>query len=279
MGLFRYTYRTFSRELLFLFVAAVWWIPFYYLVAVSLMPSSQILSDPFGLPHNLSFSNYASAWTGSEQGSLGAALLSSAIITLGSIVALIVIGSICAYAIGRHEGRMGTGIYLLVMLGLVFPSQLGIIPTFVALRALGLGGTYPGMILLYTGTMMPFAVFLYTGFVRQLPREYEEAAYMDGASRPRMFTRVVFPLLRPVTATVAVLTAVFVWNDFFVQLIFFSGSPHATVPVLIYSFVGEYVSQWNFIFAAVVVTIAPVLIFYLFAQRQLIRGFSGGIKT
>ena len=102
---------------------------------------------------------------------------------------------------------------------------------------------------------------------------------MDGASRLRTFARVVFPLLRPVTATVAVLTSVIIWNDFFGQLIFLAGTPRQTLPVIIYSFVGQYASQWNLIFAAVVVSLAPVLAFYLFAQRQLIRGFTGGIKT
>jgi raffinose/stachyose/melibiose transport system permease protein len=126
---------------------------------------------------------------------------------------------------------------------------------------------------------MPLTVFLYTGFVRQLPRDYEEAAYIDGASRLRTFLLVVFPLLRPVTATVAVLASVIVWNDFFVQLVFLAGSPRQTLPVMIYSFVGQFTSEWNLIFAAIVVTITPVLAFYLFAQRQLIRGFSGGIKT
>lgn len=279
MGVFRYTYRTFSRELLLIALAAVWWIPFYYLVIVSLKPSSELVLHPFSFPHHLEFGNYSSAWSGVAGITLGSALKSSVIITVGSVLALIVIGSVCAYAIARREGRIGTSLYLLFVLGIIIPFQLGIIPAYVALRKIGVGGTYPGMILLYTGLLMPLAVFLYTGFVRQLPRDYEEAAYIDGASRLRTFVRVVFPLLRPATATVAVLASVIIWNDFFVQLVFLSGSPRQTLPVMIYSFVGQYTSQWNLIFAAVVVTITPVLVFYLFAQRQLIRGFSGGIKT
>jgi raffinose/stachyose/melibiose transport system permease protein len=279
MGLFRYTYRTFWREFALILLAAIWWVPFYYLVTVSLKSSSELVTDPNGFPHHLAFSNYPDAWSGVAGVSLGAALKSSLIITVGSVLALIVIGSACAYAIARREGRLGTWLYLIFVLGIIIPFQLGIIPAYVALRKLGIGGTYPGMILLYTGLLMPLAVFLYTGFVRQLPRDYEEAAYIDGASRVRTFLRVVFPLLRPVTATVAVLASVIIWNDFFVQLIFLAGSTRQTLPVMIYSFVGQYTSQWNLIFAAVVVTITPVLAFYLFAQRQLVRGFSGGIKT
>lgn len=279
MGLFRYTRKTFGRELLLIALAAVWWVPFYFLIIISLKPSSELLTHPASFPSHIEFSNYSSAWSGVAGVTLGDALKSSAIITIGSVLALILIGSVCAYTIARREGRLGTGMYFLFVIGIIIPFQLGIIPTYVALRQLGLGGTYLGMILLYTGLMMPLTVFLYAGFVRTLPRDYEEAAYIDGASRLRTFVQVVFPLLRPATATVAVLTTVIIWNDFFVQLIFLTGSSHQTLPVIVYSFVGQYASQWNLIFAAVLVTIAPILIFYLFAQRQLIRGFAGGIKT
>src|SRR5207253_97848 len=155
---------------------------------------------------------------------------------------------------------------------------LALIPLYVMLRKLHLGNTYAGMILLYTGLLMPLTVFLYTGFVRTLPREYEEAAQVDGAGLLRTFVRVVFPLLRPITGTVAVLTGLITWNDFFLPLIYLSGTPNQPLTVAIYSFVGEFISQWNFIFAAVGISIAPMLLFYLFAQKQLIRGFSGGIR-
>jgi raffinose/stachyose/melibiose transport system permease protein len=279
MAVFRYTGRTFGRELLLIVLAALWWVPFYLLFVVSLKSSDALTAHPFGLPSHLAFDNYKSAWAGDSSTSLGIALKNSVIITVGTVIGLVVIGSLCAYAIARREGRLSSGLYLLFVVGIIVPFQLGIIPVYVALRKLSLGGTYPGMILLYIGLLMPLAVFMYTGFIQQLPRDYEEAAFMDGASRGRTFARVIFPLLRPVTATVAVLASVIVWNDFFVQLIFLSGGTHETLPVVIYSFVGQYTSQWNLIFAAVVVTIAPVLVFYIAAQRQLIRGFSGGIKT
>jgi raffinose/stachyose/melibiose transport system permease protein len=147
------------------------------------------------------------------------------------------------------------------------------------MRHLGISTSYPGMILLHAGLLMPLTVFLYTGFVRTIPRDYEEAAYIDGAGRLLTFTRVIFPLLLPITTTIAVLTGVIVWNDFFIQLIFLAGSDKQTVPVAIYSFVGEYSTNWSLIFATVMISIAPIMLFYVFAQRQLIRGFTGGIKT
>jgi raffinose/stachyose/melibiose transport system permease protein len=280
MGLFRYTTRTFARELLMMAFAAIWWIPFYFLVVVSLKSDQEVFTESASaLPEDVVWGNYSAAWKGSSSVSLAEAMTNSLIITGGSVVALVAIGSITAYALARHGGRLGTTLYLTFVLGLIIPFQLGLIPTYVVLRHLHLSTSYLGMILLYTGLLLPLAVFLFAGFVRTLPRDYEDAAYVDGASRMLTFTRIVFPLLRPIAATVAVLASVLIWNDFFLQLVFLGGSPQQTVVVNIYSFVGEYTTNWNLIFATVILSIMPMLFFYVFAQRQLIRGFTGGIKT
>jgi raffinose/stachyose/melibiose transport system permease protein len=276
MALSRYTWRTFSRELTLLVLAVIWWIPFYYLVVVSLKPTDEIFVTPTSFPDEFAFGNYRESW---NEGSLGRALVNSVVITAGSVIALIALGSICAYSIARRPGKLSGALYLLFVLGIILPFQLGLVPTYVVLREVDLVGTYLGMILLYTGIWMPMSVFLYTGFLRALPKKYEEAAQVDGASLRRTFRRVVFPLLRPVTGTVAILTGLIIWNDFFLSLIFLSGTPNTPLPVRVYGFVGEFASRWNLIFAAVSVSIVPVFLFFLFAQKQLIRGFTGGIKS
>jgi raffinose/stachyose/melibiose transport system permease protein len=276
MGLNRYTRRAFFRELTLLVIVAVWWIPFYFLVIVSLKPDLEALQSPLSFPKEIDLGNFSTAW---HDAALGRSLVNSLIITGGSVLALIAIGSICAYTIARRPGRMGTALYLLFVLGIILPFQLGLVPTYAVLRHLHLVGSYLGIILLYTGIWMPFSVFLYTGFVRALPKEYEEASVVDGASTLRTFRRVVFPLLRPVTGTVAIFTGLIIWNDFFLSLIFLNGTKKTPLPVAVYTFVGAFASRWNLIFAAVIVSLAPVLIFFLVAQRQLIRGFTGGIKT
>lgn len=280
MGLYRYTARSFARELSLLAIAVIWWIPFYFLVTIALKPTQDVLQSPMRFPSTLDFGNFSEAWKGSGSSiSVSRGLQNSLIITGCTVLALIVLGSMCAYAIARRPGRIGNTLYLLFVLGIILPFQLGIVPVYVALRHLHLVGKYAGMILLNTGLLMPLAVFLYTGFVRALPREYEEAAQVDGASVMRTYTRVVFPLLLPVTGTVAILAGLIVWNDFFLSLIFLSGTPNATLPVAVYGFVGEYASQWNLIFAAVIVSLLPILAFFLVAQKQLIKGFTGGIKA
>ena len=135
-----------------------------------------------------------------------------------------------------------------------------------------------GMIVLYVGTLMPLAVFLYAGFFRNLPRDYEEAAAIDGASPGRVFFRIVLPLMAPATGTVAILTGLIVWNDFFSALIFLGGSDVQTLTVSMYYYVGSLVSAWNKIFAIVIISMVPILAFYLFAQKKFIQGFAGGIK-
>jgi raffinose/stachyose/melibiose transport system permease protein len=272
----RYDRRALARELTVLAVAAIWWVPFYFLVIVALKPDTEALEDPLSFPKEVHLANFSTAW---HDASLGRALLNSLLITGGSVAALIAIGSICAYTIARRPGRMGAALYLLFVLGIILPFQLGLVPAYAVMRNIHLVGSYLGIILLYTGIWMPFSVFLYTGFVRALPKEYEEAARVDGASMLRTFRRVVFPLLRPVTGTVAIFTGLIIWNDFFLSLIFLNGTKKTPLPVAVYTFVGAFASRWNLIFAAVIVSLAPVLIFFLFAQRQLIRGFTGGIKT
>ena len=273
-----YTRSTLLRELSLVLVAIVFCLPFYLLIAIALETTAQTYKTPLSFPWPPRFGNFANAWSSGGERGLGHALESSAIITLSSVVALIVLGSLCAYTIARRKGHLSDLAYILFVLGYILPFQLAIIPLFIAMRHLGLIGNYAGMIVLNTGLLMPLTVFLYTGFIRALPRDYEEAARVDGAGILRTYARVIFPLLRPITGTAAVLIGISVWNEFFTALIFLAGSHYQTLPVAVYSFANGEVAQWNLIFAGVAIAIAPILIFYLFAQRQLIRGFSGGVK-
>ena len=278
MGLSRYTRRTLARELGLVLVAIVYCLPFYLVIAIALETTAETFRTPLSFPWPPHPGNFSTAWHTGGQGGLGHALLASLVITGSSVVGLIVLGSLCAYTIARRKSRLSNVVYILFVLGIILPFQLAIIPLFVGMHHLGLVGNYAGMIVLNIGLLMPLTVFLYTGFIRALPRDYEEAARVDGAGILQAYSRVVFPLLRPITATVAVLVGIIVWNEFFVALVFLSGSRYQTLPLALYSYMGDYAQQWNLIFAGVAIAIAPVLAFYLFAQRQLIRGYAAGIK-
>ena len=275
----RYTRRTLLRELCLIAGAAVFCLPFYLLIAISLETTAKTYKAPLSFPSSPQWGNFSAAWRSGGQGWLGHALVSSLIITVSSVVLLIVLGSLGAYTIARHGNRLGDVLYILFVLGMILPFGLAIIPLFIAMRHLGLVGNYAGMIVLNVGLLMPLTVFLYTGFIRALPRDYEDAARVDGAGILAAYVRVVFPLLRPITATVAILVGIVVWNEFFVALVFLAGSKIETAPVALYLFAGEDVARWNLVFAGVAIVVAPIAVFYLFAQRHLIRGFSGGVKS
>jgi raffinose/stachyose/melibiose transport system permease protein len=279
MGAFPYGWRALTREILLIIGVLIFCIPLYMLLALSVKSSKDIALAPNSFPTHPDFANYSAVWNLTTASvPISRALVNSLIITIGSIVLLIVISAPCAYALARKKSLVSTAIYAVVLLGLIIPFQLGVVSVYVAMRAIHLVPSYIGMILLNVGLYMPLAVFLYARFLRALPYEYEEAAEVDGASIGRIFLRVVFPLLRPVTGTVAILVGILSWNDFFDPLVFLSGSSYQTLPATLYSLVGEYVTQWNYVFASIVIAIIPALLFYLVAQKQLIRGFTSGIR-
>jgi raffinose/stachyose/melibiose transport system permease protein len=277
--MFRYTKATAVRELVVWVAALLTLLPFYFLVITALKPQEELLTTGTSAPPSRpTVENFAEVLTGGGDSNILLGLMHSVIITLGSIAGMVLLGSLAAYVLVRSTARWGTITFYLFLIAIILPTQLGLIPLYIGARTLGLTGSMWGMILLYVGTLMPLAVFLYAGFFRGLPRDYEEAAAIDGASPGRVFFRIVLPLMAPATGTVAILTGLIVWNDFFSALIFLGGSEVQTLTVSMYYYVGSLVSAWNKIFAIVIISMIPILAFYLFAQKKFIQGFAGGIK-
>ncbi|OPG08981.1 carbohydrate ABC transporter permease [Microbispora sp. GKU 823] len=279
--MFHYTKKTLLLEIVTILAAVVMLMPFYFLISTSLKTQDQVLTtSSLSFPVSPTFENFVTLLSPSSDASssIFQGLLNSVIITAGTIAALVVIGSPAAYVFARSTSRWSTRTYYLFMIAILLPTQLGVVPLYVEARNLGLVGTPFGMIVVYTGMLIPLSVFLYGGFFRRLPRDYEEAATVDGASRTRIFAQVVFPLMGPATGTVAILAGLIVWNDFFTALIFLNGSGFQTLPVVMYNYVGSLVSQWNLIFAVVIISMVPILAFYFFAQKKFIQGYAGGLK-
>ncbi|HEY8454061.1 MAG TPA: carbohydrate ABC transporter permease [Actinopolymorphaceae bacterium] len=256
-------------------VAALFLFPFYIFVTASLKTPAQLAASPLGLPESFHVENYAEAWT---RGNLGPAFYSSLVVTMLSVGLLVVCGSLAGYALTRLGTRLSYACFVLFLLGLMIPLQLGMVPLYQLMRDANLLQTYTSVIIFEVGHQLPLVVFLYGGFIRALPRQYEEAAFIDGASPLRTFRRVVFPLLRPVTGTVVILTSVSIWNDFLTPLLYVGGSPQQTLPVAIFAFRGEFVTQWQIIFAGMAMAILPVLIVYFLLQKYVIKGFASGLK-
>ena len=270
----KYGAKTLVAEIFVCILALLFVMPLFFVVTTSLKPKEEIFTNIMTMPSHPEWGNFDYVWKAGVGESFGHSL----VITLCSVVCLVVIGSMCAYVLARRTGRFSSGIYYMFMVGIIMPFQLSIVPLYVAFQRVGLAGTMLGMIVLWVGVFMPLTIILYTSFIRQLPKEYEEAARIDGARTLRIFFRVIFPLLRPVTGTVAIITGLFIWNDFFASVIFLGGSKYQTLPVAIYSFVGQYISKWNLVFAAILVAIVPFIIFFIATQKQMIKGFAGGMK-
>lgn len=278
----RYTKWSLLREVLVICAAIILLLPFWILISTALKTTDQVVTtSAFSFPPAPTLDNFIQLLSpdGSQSGNVYQGLFSSLVITTGTVLLLIALSSAAAYVFARSTRKLSDRIFRIFLIAIVLPTQLGILPLYIGARSLGLIGSPWGMIVIYTAMTMPFSVFLYSGFFRRLPRDYEEAATLDGASRFQIFTRVIFPLMGPATGTVAILSGLLVWNDFFTAVIFLNGSPYMTLPVVVYNFVGSLVSQWNLSFAVVLIAMAPVLAFYAFAQKRLMQGYAGGIKS
>lgn len=270
----RYTWRTGTLEGVMIVIALIFMIPVYVLVNLSVREQSD-LSSPLAPTTNPTFENFGLAWT---QSGLGQAMVNSTLITVISVTLLVVLGSLCAYGLARATARWSAPAFYLFMIGLLVPFQLGLVPLYRNFAGLGLLGTVAPLIIIYVGLRLPFTLFLYTTFLRQIPAEYEEAAAIDGAGTFARFRRVVFPLLRPITGTVIILNGLFVWNDFLTPLLYLSGSVNRTVPLAVYSFVNENTTIWPLVFAALIISVIPVLLAFFVFQKTLIQGFASGVK-
>lgn len=271
----RYRPTTLVLEVAMILCALAFLFPLGVLINVAFKPASEGLRDPLALPSGLDLSNFATAW---QDGSLGNSIINSGVIAGLSVLMLVLLGSTTAFFFARSLSRLSTTLYFVVLLGLMIPIQLGMVPLYQLMHSAGLLSTYTSLILFYSGTQLPFTVFLYAGFLRAIPRDYEEAAFLDGARWWQTFWLIVFPLVRPVTITVVVLDVIDVWKDFLTPLLYVGGSEQATLPVAIFAFKGEFVTQWGVIFAGVLISILPVMALYVLLQRFIIGGFAGGLK-
>jgi len=269
-----YTWRTGILEFLMVFVGVVFAFPLYVLVNISIRQANDP-SPAVALTTQPTFHNYVDAW---GQAGLGQAMFNSLFVTATSILLIVLIGALTAYVIVRVSSRLSTFLFWLFLCGLLLPFQIAMIPLYFTVRDLGLLGNLWSLVIFYVGGQLPFALFLYAGFMRALPMDYEEAAWIDGATVLRGFWRVVFPLLRAITGTVIILSAITIWNDLLTPLLYLSGTTNTTLPVAIMGFVDQFVSNWPLIFAGLVIAVSPILAAFFVLQRSVIRGFSSGLK-
>lgn len=248
-------------------------IPFLFMLTNSLKERREANLLKLSLPEVFCWENFIEVFQANNY-QLVTAFKNSILLVIGSVILLIITGSMCGYIIQRRNDRTTKAVNALIMTGLMVPAT--ILPTIWVLQRLHLYKTMTGMILIEVALNLPFTIMLYRGFMNSIPLELEEAGYIDGCSRWKLYTTIIFPLLKPVTSTVIVIKAVTVFNDFTNPLYFLPGAENATVQLTLYNFMGQYESSYNLLFADVILITIPMLILFIFFNKRIVDGMVAG---
>ncbi len=258
---------------------AIWTIivivPFLWVVLSSFKTTKEILASPFSLPAHWQFDNYAHAWT---DAGIRQFFLNTVIVVSVALVLVMLLGAMCAYVLARFTFPGSRSIYYLMLAGLTFPIFLAIVPLFFILKNIGLINTLPGLIMVYVAFALPFTVFFLYAFFRTLPDDVYEAALIDGAGEWKTFFRIMLPMARPGMAAVAIFNFLGLWNQFLLPVALNSDQSKYVLTQGMASFASQagYAVDFGALFAAVVITVVPVLIVYVIFQRRLEGSVSRG---
>ncbi|PXX55370.1 carbohydrate ABC transporter membrane protein 2 (CUT1 family) [Hungatella effluvii] len=259
-------------QILLVLFTLVFLSPMIYMVLNSFKPYSQMLKDPWGLPDTLFLDNYIKAFT---QMKFFQSLYNSAVITIVSVFLIVVLGGLAAYPITRFDNRLTRFLSVYFLIGYMVPTQVLIVQIFSVMKKMHLINTKTGLILVYAAGVS-FAVFMYQGFIRSMPVDMEESALIDGARPWQMFWKVVFPLLKPASATLIIFQTMWIWNDFVLSSLFLSSRKNLTLLLELHQCIGEFSLDWSVMLAIMCIVMFPMLVFYLLMQKQIISGMTAG---
>jgi raffinose/stachyose/melibiose transport system permease protein len=263
------------RPVVALAVTTVFFVPLYLVLTNVFKPGDQISAAPAALPRPPTLDNIVAVLTRPDH-LFWVSLINSVVVTTVSVIVLVVLSAMLGHYVARARSRWVRALTLVLLAGLMIPPQVILIPITDVLRAGHLMATVQGLILFNVGYYLPFGMFVFAGFVRSIPVELEEAATIDGAGRAQVFWRVVFPLLRPASASVMIFLGVWIWNDFIDPLIILGPGRGTTVTTGVYRAIGQYQSDFGSVFALMFLATLPVLGFYLALQRHFVKGLTGG---
>lgn len=257
--------------IVFLLIAVPLWIS----VMGGFKTVGQLRAEPASLPDPFIWRQYTDMLIG-ETGSFWRELLNSLILGIGTVGIVLVTGTCAGYALARIKFRFNNLIFTYFWLGLLFPLSVASLPLYLQLRNLSLLDTHIGVILPQTAFGLPMMIMLLRGFIRQIPNELEEAAAIDGYGRFGFLLKIVVPLSTPILATVSVLTLVGSWNNFFTPLLVLNTARKYPLPLGVMDFIGQHAADWNLILAFLTLAMVPAIIIYLFCQKYIVQGLTGG---
>lgn len=264
--------KLFFRAVL-IFNALLVLMPVFFLFNSSLRETNSFASNPFSLARDPHWENFQQVWS---DGAFATYLKNSLIVTGGSLILILIFALGAGFVLGRYNFKGNALIFGFVLTGMLIPAKLAILPLFIQLKWMNLLDSHFGLILVYASGALPAAVFIMSGFFRSLPADLDNAARIDGANEFQLLTRVLMPLVRPGLAIVAIYSAIPIWNDFFLPLVFLQSPENKTIMQGLTVFFGQYASQWGVLFAGLTMAALPLIVLYLILSEQFIKGLTAG---
>lgn len=272
----RYSVGTWVKYIFLYGLLLIFIMPFYLMILNSFKTTQQFINSPFSFPDKIDFSNYINAFIKMK---FLDAFGNSLIITLFSVVLILLTSSMASYFLVRHKWKINKIIFAVLVASMIVPFQAIMIPLVSIYGRLDLMNSKWILIYMYIGFGQAFSIFILHGFIKNIPLELEEAALIDGSNKIQTFFLIVMPLLKPALMTVLILDVLWIWNDYLLPSLILLSTSERTLPLSTYSFFNSYSVDFAPLMAGIILTIIPVLIVYLFSQKQILKGIvQGAIK-
>lgn len=263
---------TFLRAVL-IFNALIILLPVFFLFNSSVRETNDFARNPLVLARKPYWKNFSDVWA---NGLFATHLKNSLIVTGGSLILILILALGAGFVLGRYDFKGQNLVMGFVLTGMLIPAKLAILPLFIQLKWMHLLDSHLGLILVYTAGALPAAIFIMSGFFKALPADLDNAARIDGANEVQLLRRVLIPLVKPGLSIVAIYSAIPIWNDFFLPLVFLQDPEKKTIMQGLTVFFGEYANQWGALFAGLTLAALPVIILYLILSEQFIKGLTAG---
>lgn len=263
-----------SIQIIFLiFGAALFLFPIYIAVLNAFKTNGEMARNILAFPDFINLSNFATAI---DRLNFMRSTFNTLVITFFSVAGIILSSSLAGYKLARTSGKLSAFFYSLFVASMLIPFHSIMIPLTETAMLFNVKGSLFGTVAIYIGLGVNMAIFLYTGFVKSIPIELEEAAIIDGCNEFQTFFYVILPLLKPISATIAILNALWIWNDFLLPLLMITDQRNYTLILSANSFFGKYTADWTALLAGLLMTSLPLIVFYLFFQKYIVKGITAG---
>ncbi len=263
---------------LLIIIAVLWIVPMYTLVATAIKSKQDFFSgiSLFSMPDTIAWSNFSNAVT---KGRLALYMRNGLIVCILKVPLGIFIEALAAFAMTRLNIKHKTGVFIFFLIGMMLPMQTALVPINVIFSRLKLTNTYFGLFYVYLGFGLSYGILILRGFFRSIPKDLDEAAFIDGCSKWNLFWKVILPIAKPAVATLVIMDFLATWNEYLLASVIINENAKKTVPVGIMTFVGEHGTDYGYLCAGVLLSIIPVITVYLIFQRYFVEGMSGAIKS